>query len=54
MNNILNSNLEFVLNHELGYDATRNMNDPCAMARFSVFKVQMADPTGQNIFHIKI
>jgi hypothetical protein len=35
---------------ELGYGTTRSTDDPCVMGRFSVFKVQMIDPTGQNIF----
>jgi hypothetical protein len=28
----------------------RSTDDPCVMGRFSVFKVQMIDPIGQNIF----
>jgi hypothetical protein len=39
---------------ELGYRATYTMDGPYATNCFSVFKVQIVDPTGQNIFHIKI
>jgi hypothetical protein len=39
---------------ELGYGATRSTDDPCAMGRFSIFKVQMVNQTDQNIFHMKI
>jgi hypothetical protein len=39
---------------ELGYGATRSTDDPCATDYLSIFKVEMIDPTGQNIFHMKI
>jgi hypothetical protein len=39
---------------ELGYGATHNTDGPCATDRFSFFKVQIVDLTGQNIFHMKI
>jgi hypothetical protein len=31
----------------------RSTDDPCVTDRFNVFKVQIVDPTGQNIFHKK-
>jgi hypothetical protein len=39
---------------EFGYGAMRSTDGPCATDRFSVFKVQIVNPTGQNIFHMKI
>jgi hypothetical protein len=36
------------------YGATCSMDDLCATDRFSIFKAQMVDLTGQNIFHMKI
>jgi hypothetical protein len=32
----------------------RSINDPCAINRFSIFKVQIIDPIVQNDFHMKI
>jgi hypothetical protein len=40
--------------YELDYGATRSTNGPCAMDRFSVFKVQMIDLTDYNVLHMKI
>jgi hypothetical protein len=42
------------IERELAYGAIRNTNDMYAMDHFSVFKVQMIDPTSKNILHIKI
>jgi hypothetical protein len=38
---------------ELGYGATCSMDGPCATDLSSVFKVQMIDPSGQSVFHMK-
>jgi hypothetical protein len=42
------------MKYKLIYGATRNMDGPCATDRFSVFKVEMIDPTIHNVFRIKI
>jgi hypothetical protein len=39
---------------ELDYGVTRSTNDLCVMDRFFIFKVQMINPTDQNIFYMKI
>jgi hypothetical protein len=38
---------------ELGYGAICSTDAPCAMDHFSIFKVQMVDPTTQNDFRMK-
>jgi hypothetical protein len=38
---------------KLGYGVRRTTDDSCATDRFFVFKIQMVDPTSQNISHIK-
>jgi hypothetical protein len=40
--------------YEFDYGATRSTDGPCVMDRFSVFKVQMIDPTDYNVLHMKI
>jgi hypothetical protein len=40
--------------YELGYGATRSTDGLFATDCFFVFKVQMINPTGRNIFHIQI
>jgi hypothetical protein len=39
---------------EFGYGVVRSTDDLCATNRFSIFKVQIVDLTGQNIFYMKI
>jgi hypothetical protein len=39
---------------ELGYNAMRSTDDPYAMDRFFIFKIQMINITTQNDFHMKI
>jgi hypothetical protein len=48
------SYLCIIIQLELGYGAVRSTDGLCATDRFSVFKVQMIDPTGYNILHMKI
>jgi hypothetical protein len=56
MSLLLGFTLKFILyiEREFSYGATRSTDDICATDRFSVFKVQIVDPTGQNSFHMKI
>jgi hypothetical protein len=50
VDNILN----FINLVEFGYGTMRSTDGLCTTDRFSIFKVQIVDPTGQNIFHMKI
>jgi hypothetical protein len=51
--NLLILNLYIYIYIYICYSTTRSTDDLCAINCFAVFKVQMVNPTSQNIFHMK-